>query len=164
MATTYPGKVEMVPTAEPFRFDRSWRFPLTRDDLWDEISRVEQFPRWWGWLRSFSADGLIPGGHAEFVVQSALPYQLRFTVDLLDIEEGRRIEAEVGGDLQGPAQLEVEDADEGCDVRLAWQLVPHDRLLKTMSQVSRPLMAWSHDQVVRLGVREFQRQIVSRRV
>jgi hypothetical protein len=148
---------------EPFCFDRSWFFPLSASDFWSVVSQVEDFPRWWGWLRSLEADGLVEGGHANFVVQSALPFQLRFSVDVDHVDPPREARVLVDGDLRGPARLEVTPLDDGCSARLWWELEPQAPLLRTMASLSRPLMAWSHDQIVRLGVAQFRRQVIALR-
>jgi uncharacterized protein YndB with AHSA1/START domain len=146
---------------EPFRFDRAWEFPLSPDEFWEAVARVDEFPRWWGWLRSFRSDGLVAGSRSDFIVQSALPYKLHFEVVLDRVEPPRSVEAIIGGDLAGPASLDIERAGEGCRARLAWELEPRDALLRTMASISRPLMAWSHDQVVRLGIAQFRRQLLA---
>lgn len=147
---------------EPFRFDRSWEFPLAPDEFWATVERVDQFPRWWGWLRTFRSDGLVEGGRSEFVVQSALPYALHFEVRLDIVRPPRTVRAAISGDLAGPAGLDVEPTPAGCRTRLSWALEPRSSLLRTMAWISRPLMAWSHDQVVRLGVNQFRRQVLAR--
>jgi uncharacterized protein YndB with AHSA1/START domain len=149
---------------EPFRFDRAWEFPLSPEQFWATIERVEDLPRWWGWLRSFRSDGLVAGGRSEFVVQSALPYKLHFDVVLDTVERPRTVRAFVAGDLAGPAGLDIDPTPSGCRTRLSWALEPRASLLRTMASVSRPLMAWSHDQVVRLGVVQFRRQVLAGRV
>lgn len=151
----------MLRDVEPFRFDRSWHFPLPAEQFWSSIERVDDFPRWWGWLRSFRADGLVAGGRATFVVQSALPFQLHFDIDLIEVVAPRMVVAHVDGDLQGPARLIVEPDGDDSNVSLSWRLVPRDRMLRTMTSLSRPLMAWSHDQIVGLGLRQFRRQLLA---
>jgi hypothetical protein len=146
---------------EPFCFDRSFSFPLTVEDFWHAIERVDEFPRWWGWLRSFDSDGLVTGGRAAFVVQSALPYQLSFSLELIEVTAPRLVVADVRGDLAGRARLEIDPEADGCRARLAWQLTPLDSVLRRMASFSRPLMAWSHDQVVRLGLGQFRRHILA---
>jgi uncharacterized protein YndB with AHSA1/START domain len=144
----------------PFEFDRAWEFPVTPDVFWRTVQATEEYPRWWGWLRSFHADGLRPGTKAEFVVQGALPYKLRFVVSVKRVVEEQLVEADVSGDLEGPAALRVEPADDGCVARLQWQLEPHEPLLRRLDRVSHPLLAWSHDQVIAMGVAQFRRRLV----
>lgn len=149
--------------AEPFRFDRAWTFPLAAGELWGHLERVDEYPRWWGWLREFRSAGLEPGATSSFVVQSALPRPLRFDVELTAVEPARLVAGWVSGDLEGPATLTLAPHPGGCRARLAWQLQPDDVLLRALSKVSRPFMAWSHDQIVQLGVRQFRRRVLAER-
>lgn len=143
----------------PFAFDRSWHFPVPREDFWSIVRRTDQFPVWWGWLRSFESEGLEPGTTTRFVVQGPLPYRLEFAVHVDRVIEPRRVETSVHGDLEGPATLEVDEEDSGCRARLTWLLEPHDPLIRRLSMVSHGLLAWSHDQVVSMGVAQFRRRI-----
>jgi hypothetical protein len=145
--------------AAPFVFDQAWDFPVTAEVFWRTVQATDEYPRWWGWLRSFHADGLEAGTKAEFVVQGALPYRLRFVVAIERVVDERLVEAGVSGDLEGPASLEVEPTSEGCRAHLRWRLEPHEPLLRHLARVSHPLLAWSHDQVIAMGVAQFRRRL-----
>lgn len=143
----------------PFEFDRSWQFPVSPEVFWNTISETDEFPLWWGWLRSFESDGLAPGSKTEFVVQGALPYKLHFVVAVNHVVPGRLVETDVSGHLEGPAALEIEPDDDGCRVHLRWRLEPQEAFLRRLAIVSHPLLAWSHDQVVMMGVAQFRRRL-----
>jgi hypothetical protein len=143
----------------PFVFDRAWDFAVPSAVFWRTVQATDEYPKWWGWLRSFRADGLRVGTKAEFVVQGALPYKLSFVVAIDRVIDEQLVETDVSGDLQGPATLWLEPTDEGCRARLRWRLEPHERLLRNLARVSHPLLAWSHDQVVAMGVEQFRRRL-----
>src|SRR2546423_57701 len=65
-----------------FRFDRRWTFPVPPAQLWEALSRSDDYPTWWTWLRRFDGDGLVEGGRPRCEVRAPLPYSLRFTVDV----------------------------------------------------------------------------------
>jgi uncharacterized protein YndB with AHSA1/START domain len=90
---------------KPFRFDRCWTFDVGSDALWAALTRTEDYRRWWPWLREFSCDGLVPGGRSLCVVRAPVPYTLRFTVTVVELVAGERIEAVVDGDLTGGPRL-----------------------------------------------------------
>lgn len=146
----------------PFAFDRSWEFPIDPPTFWSIVRETDRFPLWWGWLRSFDSGGLVVGATTDFVVQGALPYQLHFVVEVTRVVEPRLVETQVAGHLEGPASLGVEPAPDGSRVRLSWELEPRDPTLRRLAALSHPLLAWSHDQVVDLGVRQFRRRIGDR--
>ena len=43
------------------RSDRRHRFAVEPDQLWAAMARVDDYPGWWPWLRSFEAAGLQAG-------------------------------------------------------------------------------------------------------
>ncbi len=147
----------------PFSFDRTWEFPVTPGVFWQTVSKPDDFPLWWGWLRTFESEGLSTGSRTDFVVQGPLPFKLHFVVVIDRIIEERRVDTTVSGDLDGPASLELEDEDDGCTARLRWRLEPRQPLLRRLARFSHPLLSWSHDQVVAMGVSQFRRRLARTR-
>jgi len=143
----------------PFRFDRSWEFPMSPQEFWDTVSHTDQFPLWWGWLRSFESGGLTAGATTRFSVQGALPSGLDFVVTVDRVVEPELVETSVTGHLEGPAKLELSPDGDGCRARLSWLLEPRDTVVRRLAIVSHPLLAWSHDQVVNMGVNQFRRRL-----
>ena len=143
----------------PFRFDRSWHFEVSPDELWTTLSHTEHYREWWPWLRSFQADGvdaLTTGRTARVVIQAPLPYQLHCTIRVDDAVRNERLVTTVDGDLHGPARLELGPVDAGTEARLAWELVVRAPLLRTLALVGRPAMAWAHDRIVERGLVQFE--------
>ena len=139
----------------PFHFDRSFSFAAPPAELWSVLSRTGEFRRWWPWLRELSGDGLVAGGRSRCVVRAPIPYTLRFTVALTEIDPGRLVDAVVDGDLAGPARLELTAAGAGSTVRLAWEMELRRPMLRTAARFARPVMEWGHDWVVATGVEQF---------
>ena len=77
-------------------------------------ARTDEYPLWWGWLRSFQSGGLVVGSTTDFVVQGALPYKLHFVVRIDQVSDAQIVETTVTGDLEGPAMLEITPDDGGC--------------------------------------------------
>ncbi len=143
--------------ARPFRSDRGWSFDVDVDRLWDRFTTVEQYVEWWPWLRSFDpADGFRTGACWRCVVAPPLPYVVRFTVQLDRIDEGRRVDATVRGDVRGGAVLTVDgDGDGGSTARLRSELAPANPVLRSVGRVARPMVEWGHDWVLDQGLRQF---------
>ena len=150
-----------------FAFDRRWAFDASPAELWQTLSRAEQFPRWWSWLRRFDGDGLSDGleegARARCVVRGPVPYTLRFTVTVRRLVPRELIETDVTGDLEGPARLEILPDGSGSRARLAWTVELRDPLLRAASRFARPLMEWGHDWVVSAGLRQFRREALGER-
>lgn len=130
-------------------------------ELWEALSRTEDYPGWWTWLRRFQGDGLVAGGRTHCEVRAPLPYSLRFDVAIQTLEPARLVEAAVTGDIQGPARLEIEPADPGSAVRLVWMVEVRDPVLRAGAVFGRPLMQWGHEWVVANGVSQFRRRALA---
>lgn len=145
----------------PFRFDRTWRFDATVDELWEAFNDTSAFPAIWPWLRDFSATPLESGGTAAFRVRSPLPYSLRFVVALDDVVRPERVIASIGGDVRGPATLVLSPtADGGSQARITWSLELIHPVLRRVEPIARRPMTWAHDRVVARGLRQFRRQVL----
>ena len=128
--------------------------------LWGALSRTDQFPQWWTWLREFDGGPLVEGAAARCVVRAPMPYSLRFTVHVDHVEPERLVDTRVSGDLAGAARLEIEPVGGGLEseARLVWSVEVRDPILRSASLVARPLMEWGHDWVVSAGVMQFRRR------
>jgi hypothetical protein len=147
--------------AAPFRFDRTWEFPVPPEQLWAVLNRTEQYPSWWSWLREFDTDGFETGTTAHCVIQSPLPYALRCTIHVDEMRVAAAIVTTVTGDLCGPARLEIGRSRDGCTARLVWSLTPGNRVLRRVARIARPAMIWAHDRVVAIGVEQFRRRALA---
>jgi hypothetical protein len=144
----------------PFRFDRSWHFGVTPDELWATLAQSDRYREWWPWLREFTIEGggdaLVDGAVAHVVIQAPLPYQLRCTIRVEDATVEQRLTTRVSGDLAGPARLELQAVDGGTEARLAWELDLRAPLLRSLALFGRPAMAWAHDRIVERGLAQFE--------
>lgn len=140
----------------PFLFDRRFELDATFVELWTTLSATNRYPEWWSWLRVLDDAELREGAVAHCVVRGPLPYTLRFDVCVDRVVEEALVETRAQGDLEGPARLELEPRPGGSTARLVWSLQLRDTLLRPLSVVARPAMAWAHDRVIEIGLREFE--------
>jgi hypothetical protein len=146
--------------ARPFRSDRSWRFDVGADELWETICETGSYRAWWPWLRRFDEDdGLVAGATWRCVVSPPLPYVVRFEIHHESVEPARRVESVVRGDIGGTAVLTLDDLDDldgrGCLARLRSDLAPTNPVLRSFGLVARPLVERGHDWVLEVGRRQF---------
>lgn len=144
----------------PFVFDRSWRFDCPADRLWERLADTDEFPTWWSWLDAFESEGLRPGGRTRFSVRPPLPYRLHLEVVVDEVRPCERVVTTVGGDLSGPARLELVPDGDATTARMVWSLELRRPLLVAAERVARPVMVWGHDRVVDLGVEQFRRRVL----
>ena len=90
-----------------------------------------------------------------------LPYRLSVSVDVHEVVPNERVTGLVGGDLSGPARLEVRAVGSGSEARLTWDVELTRPGLRRLERVARPAMEWGHDVVVGIGVRRFRRRALS---
>lgn len=139
-----------------FASDRSWRFDAPRVDLWERLSDVEQYHRWWPWLRRFDPDrGFTVDSRWSCEVAPPLPYVVRFAVALERVEPGACASATIRGDIRGSAELTVDDDGDGSVARLRSELSPANPLLRRVAWLAPPIVQWGHDWVLDQGRRQF---------
>ena len=144
-------------------YGREYEFAVTPSQLWEGLQQVEEFDRWWPWLEEFRVEGnaLATGAVLHGVVVPPLPYRMRIRVELTRCEPPRDIDAVIGGDLEGEAQLRVCAAGTGSRVEVRWAVEMMQRPMRLATRVGRPLMQWGHDRVVESTVAGFRRRLES---
>lgn len=144
-------------------FQDTFWFPVSPSQLWAAAEQFELFQVWWGWLGDFRADtaGLVAGNELHGLVVPPVPYRLRVDIRLQRCERPRLVEAAVGGDVHGWAELRLEDAGGGTRASLAWSLQMHSAPLRVAARVAYPLLRWGHDRVVDMAVAGFRQRALS---
>lgn len=133
-----------------------YEIPLSRADVWERISDMDAYRGWWSWLRDFDAAGLEQGAKWACTVQPPLPYVVRFTVELVEVDAPSLIRAEVRGDVVGSATLKLEDDDAaGTVAHLSSSLAPGNQVLRIVSRLASPVARFGHDWVIDSGARQF---------
>lgn len=135
--------------------DRVFRFDVDSDSVWSAISRVDDYPHWWPWLRHCDARGLVEGDRWDCTVRPPLPYSMSFTVTVAHVEEKHRVDAVVEGDIEGTATLTLQALDAGCEVRLVSALRPCAGPLVVVARAVPSVARYGHDWVLDTGYRRF---------
>ena len=138
------------------RSDRRHSFAVPPAELWAAMARVDAYRAWWPWLRRLDATALATGEVWSAVVQPPLPYRLRFQIHLTDVEAPRTAAAEVTGDIEGQARIEITEHPDGSALWVRSELAPTNRLLRTVAQVAAPMARFGHEWVLDTGLRQFR--------
>ena len=146
-----------------FAFDRSWDFALPRAELWSRVSDTPSFSDWWPWLRAFDPVPIEVGAATRCTIGPPLPYVLTIDLEVTGVVHDESVDVAVGGDLSGPARLELEDAGDGSRARLVWLLEVRRPALRMAAVVGRPVLQWGHDWVVANGVEQFRNAVTAER-
>ncbi len=138
------------------RSDRRHTFDASPEQLWEAMARVDDYRRWWPWLRRFDAPGLEPGVTWRATVQPPLPYRLTFDLHLVAVDAPRLIAADVTGDLEGEARIELAATPMGSELHFTSALVPTNRVLRAVAQAAEPMARFGHQWVLDTGLRQFR--------
>lgn len=150
----------MAPT---FRSDRVWTFGLDAKELWELVTRTDEYPTWWPWLRRFDpSGGFAEGATWQCAVVPPLPYVVRFVVHIDTMVVGESVSSHLTGDITGDATLTFTEVRSGVAARLVSRLAPTNVVLRSIGVFARPLVAWSHDWVLDQGQRKFAKYAESR--
>jgi hypothetical protein len=148
-----PDKAVSLPGA--ITTERRYILPVAPQAVWELISDVGAYKRWWTWLHRFEADGLAEGEEWRCEVQPPLPYPVRFRVALEQVKAPVEVRARILGDVVGTATLRLEDHADGCAAYLASSLAPGNATLRLVSRLAAPIARFGHDWVLDSGARQF---------
>lgn len=135
--------------------DRRFEFSAEPDELWAALALMEDYQRWWPWLRRFDAEALAAGQRWACEVRPPLGYRIRFDIVLGEVVARRLIVADVVGDIMGSARLEIEPHQQGSRLRLVSGLAPASLLLRGLARLAPPVVRKSHDWVLDTGLGQF---------
>jgi carbon monoxide dehydrogenase subunit G len=142
-------------------YRKSFRFDASPGRLWDRIEELDRFELWFPWLTDFryDGDGLSAGTVLTGVVTPPLPYRMRLRVELDRSERPSSIDATIGGDLTGHANIRVRPVPDGAMAEVSWSVEMRQPMMRLACRFSRPLLQWGHDRVVEITVANFRQRI-----
>jgi uncharacterized protein YndB with AHSA1/START domain len=143
---------------------RTYRFSAGPAEIWRLLGQVEDYTRWWPWLRRFDAIGLVPGDVWRCTIRPPLPYVLRAVVHVERVGQPALVVAEVSGDIAGWCCVELRDHLEGTEVHVTSELTASRGLIRLVSWALPSLARWGHDWVLDAGSRQFARALSTRHV
>lgn len=135
--------------------DRTFAVGADRERVWKAFAQVDDYQRWWPWLRSFEADALAEGSVWHCAVQPPVPYRLRFTIQIDSVVECEHVAATISGDIEGTARLDLRPVGTDTEIRLVASLTPRRPVVRVVERVLPPLARYGHDWVLDTGVRQF---------
>lgn len=150
-----------MPRKPVIRHRSTHRFDVAPPRLWGTLEEVDQFESWWPWLEDFRLEGgsLEAGAVLSGVVAPPLPYRMRIEVTLTQCVPQRCIEADVHGDLEGHATVEMRRQGTGTDVEVAWTVEMMQAPMRVADRVAHGLLQWGHDRVVDITIAGFQKRL-----
>jgi uncharacterized protein YndB with AHSA1/START domain len=147
-------------------YERAFTFAAPVDRVWATLSRPDQYPRWWPWLHDFTIEGdaFKPGTVLRGVVVPPIPYRLHLCVEIDDAEAEHHVAANVHGDLEGLARIDLDAAGTRTRVVASWNVEMMQAPMRLAASLGMtPLLRWGHDRVVETTVATFRRQSLAGR-
>ena len=120
------------------------------------MASVDRYREWWPWLRRFDAVGLAAGDVWTATVQPPLPYRVSFDLHLTEVDAPRVVAADVTGDLEGSARLEVFAVDDGSELHFTSELCPTSSVLRAVARLGSPIARYGHEWVLNTGLDQFR--------
>lgn len=145
----------------PIRSERRATFAQPPAVVWAALTDVDAYRRWWPWLSDLDADQFEVGATWRCHVRPPLPYSLRFTLTLEEVESPRFAVATIAGDIEGHASVDLTDSSEGSggtDLRLVSILRSSTRSLRLLADLGPPIVRFGHDWVLDSGLRQFRQR------
>ncbi|MCO8128600.1 hypothetical protein NHL50_15420 [Acidimicrobiia bacterium EGI L10123] len=137
------------------RTDRTYLLDEPLEQAWGALAGVDEYQRWWPWLRRFDGRRLAAGECWAARIRVPMPWSLQFTLHIDRVEPPRQVDATLAGDIEGTATVTLAPGPDGAEIRLRSDLAPRHRLLRGVNRVVPGVSRRLHDRVVDRAFRQF---------
>ena len=139
-----------------YHFTTRWRFDAPAGRVWALIYDAEAISRRWPGIKRFHIlnieGGLKAGCRIAATVKSLLG-DLDFTIEVTEVEAGRRLGLICRGDLEGEGHWLVEERPDGVWSEFNWEVTTTEWFMNVLGLVLRPFLRRSHDRTMDRGYR-----------
>jgi hypothetical protein len=153
--------------ANHYRFVTHWRVSASADEVAEIIGDPLALPRWWPSVylsareaQPGDADGV--GRVVDLHTRGWLPYTLRWSFRVVEVDRPRRFAIRAWGDFDGEGVWTFRQMAEWTDVEFVWTVRAEKPLLRTLSFLLRPLFSANHEWAMRRGEESLRREIARR--
>lgn len=134
-----------------------WHLDAPIDAVWKALYEVDQWPRWWPYVRQVvevspgDADGV--GAVRRFTWGSRLPYQLSFNMRTTVMSRPCLMQADAQGELDGMGRWTLAAQGSTTRVRYDWEVATSRAWMNFAAPLLAPVFRWNHAQVMAAGGR-----------
>jgi uncharacterized protein YndB with AHSA1/START domain len=145
-----------------FHFVTDWTFVAPIDPVWKIITDVGRLPEWWPMFKQAALRGedrtLRVGQTVDCVVRAALPYSLRFSLEITDLVPPTKMRLQSRGDLSGWGQWDLRAEGDKTAVIYTWDVSLTRPVLAVLSGLpfARATLQRNHDVVMSQGFENLQ--------
>ena len=141
----------------PTRFEliSYWHLDAPTAAVWPELTRVEDWPLWWRYVRSVrllqAGDERGIGAKHRLVWTNRLPYDIEIDVEVVESVRQRRLRARATGQLEGEGVWELFRIGDTTWLRYTWRVELTKPWMRAAAPWLGPLFHWNHNGVMRAG-------------
>jgi len=141
---------------QDYMFLTTWFLPARVETVWEELTRPERWPKWWGGLLSVrrieEGDVLGIGAVRRFTWVGWLPYLVTVNLRVTQKERPRLIVSQASGSLEGVGTWRLEPAVGGTTATYEWNVRTTNPVMNALGVVCKPLFSWNHNVVMDRGL------------
>lgn len=143
-----------------------WFFDAPIDAVWREIDNFRSWPDWWpDWRRlDVHGDAVQVGTRIDCAVKGALPYTLRFQLQVTRHEPPFLNEHTSSGDLVGTGRWTMEVRDGGTAVTHDWRVGTTNPILSFFGRFSfaKSMMTKNHADMMARGYEGLEARLAAK--
>ena len=140
---------------EGYSFLTTWRLAAPRQEVWDVLSDVEDWPAWWPAVQSArelaAGDERRVGSRYRVRWRAPAGYPVEFDFTVEEVDEPLLMAGRSRGDLEGSGVWRLMEEDGVTTVTYAWDVITTKRWMNALGPLPRPLFRWSHGRVMAGG-------------
>ena len=158
----------MADAAPEYHLVTRWRLPATPEEVWAILEDPLSLPRWWPSVY-LAAEEVSRGdvhGVGRLVnlrTKAWLPYTLRCTLRVTEVDPPRHLALEAYGDLEGTARWTFTPAGDHVEVAYDWRVRAEKLLLRSLTSALRPVFEADHRWAMDRGEESLRLEILRRR-
>jgi uncharacterized protein YndB with AHSA1/START domain len=136
--------------AGEYVFVDEWVVDAPIETVFDTLADATTYPEWWKPVYlTVEADGPVRVGQtSRHHFKGRLPYTLRMTAEMTELDRPSRFEVIVDGDLRGRGTWSFDERDGRTHVCWDWVVFADKTLLRVLTPVLRPAFRWNHSWAV----------------
>ncbi len=150
-----------------FHIESRWRVKGTADQVYNIISKPQDFTRWWSSVyldvnEIEHGDSNHIGRIVNLHTKGLLPYTLTWQAKTIEIDKPKRIVIEAQGDLQGKGIWELNQDGEWVNIDYDWTVVANRPWMVYLSLLLKPIFVANHRWAMRKGVQGLELELARR--
>jgi hypothetical protein len=149
-----------------YRFVTRWRVQGRCEEVADVLEDVDALPKWWRSVYR-SCHVIERGGEhglgrvVEVTTKGFLPYQLRWTYRVTQVDYPHSSSLVASGDLDGEGHWQFMQDGDYVNVTYEWSVRANLPLIRRLHRVLSPLFAANHNWTMRDGLRGLRKQLTA---